>query len=158
MRSRKSNIPPRGNIPQNVRGGLNISVAGVDLSLGRSDGHLERKKFGRVQKTFQRPAQKKPAYFRSPAKNNLPPLQNPVKKYPREVMVDIFNEEGKYQIIIELSYHKADLKWGIVDRLLELKSSLNDYCEKFTLPEDVLIDSISVFFKNGLFDITFKKN
>lgn len=147
---RPSNIPQGGNIPPNIRNNLKISVGGVDISLGRSDGRLERKNFERVQKTF-----------RGPVKKNLPPFRGPVKRYLREAAVDIFDDKkGKYQIIVDLPHHKEnDLKWGIIERRLKLKSLLKnyDYCEEFPLPEEVLIDSLMFFFKNGLFVITFER-
>lgn len=77
---RPSNIPQGGNIPPNIRNNLKISIGGVDISLGRSGRH----------ETFQRPTQKKPVYFRSSAKNNLPPFRSPVNRYLREAAVDIF--------------------------------------------------------------------
>ncbi|MCG2809465.1 MAG: hypothetical protein L6275_03965 [Candidatus Portnoybacteria bacterium] len=130
---------------------MKISIGGVDISLGRSGRH----------ETFQRPTQKKPVYFRSSAKNNLPPFRSPVNRYLREAAVDIFDDKkGKYQIIIDLPYHKeTDLKWGIIERRLKLKSLLKnyDYCEEFSLPEEVLTDSLMFFFKNGLFVMTFEK-
>jgi len=86
--------------------------------------------------------------------------KGPVVEEVREPIVDVFDEEDHILVIAELPGVSEDkIKVEVVGDILSLTASDKDkkYAKEILLPGKVKPDSVKTFYKNGILEITLKK-
>lgn len=117
-----------GAIPPNVKMGISLGEAQSQRNYSRSE--WKPKEFKKVK----------------------------LKKYSREIMVDVFNEINKFLIIIEIPNHTdKNIKCDINGNILTITSNISKFKENFKLPKNVLTESINKSFNNGIIKVSFLK-
>lgn len=86
--------------------------------------------------------------------------KGPVVEEIREPIVDVFNEEGKVLVVVELpGVDKSDIHLAVKDGLLVLKAQNKErkYSKEISLPVLVDSESLSFSYKNGILEVTLSK-
>jgi HSP20 family protein len=86
--------------------------------------------------------------------------KGPVVEEVREPIVDVFDEEGRILVIVELpGVSENEIKTEVAGDILNLTASDSDrkYAKEMLLPSKVKADSIKTSYKNGIYEITLEK-
>ena len=86
--------------------------------------------------------------------------KGPVVEEVREPIVDIFDEEGRILVIVELpGVSENQIKVEVAGDILNLTASDSDrkYAKEILLPSKVKADSVKTSYKNGILEITLEK-
>jgi HSP20 family protein len=86
--------------------------------------------------------------------------KGPIVEEVREPIVDVFDEEGRILVIVELpGVSENEIKIEVAEDILNLTASDTDrkYAKEILLPSKVKAGSIKTAYKNGILEVTLEK-
>jgi HSP20 family protein len=92
---------------------------------------------------------------------NVHPGRNAIEIGERKPLVDVFDTDDTVQVVAEMpGIEKSDVDLSVVGRSLEIHAARGDrrYNETVDLPADVDENSAKATYKNGVLEVTLKKN
>jgi HSP20 family protein len=92
---------------------------------------------------------------------NIRPGRDTIQIGERRPLIDVFDAGEAVQVVAEMpGIEKSDVELSVEGRSLEIKAARGDrrYHETVDLPADVDEDSAKASYRNGVLEVTLKKN